>query len=166
MKRSCEEKCQWEIAYKSRGSLEWIDAIIISIIKDKSALCNRPKLKDKKKFNENLYNRCYKILNGPAQCIPPKIPGNTPPPPFNPLSGTYQVSKRNTLSYIAFANILIENQILRQSCIEPYTGTHQKIFLACGGMLRCRLQANRSLAEGRSHWRQSCKKQSFPCGSL
>ena len=52
-----------------------------------------------------------------------------------------------------FANIFmarIENRILRQSCIEPYPG-HQRIFLACGGMLRCRLQADRSLAEGRSH---------------
>ena len=41
---------------------------------------------------------------------------------------------------VAFANILmarIENQILRQSCIEPYPG-HQRIFLGCGGMLRCR----------------------------
>ena len=41
---------------------------------------------------------------------------------------------------VAFANILmarIENQILRQSCIELYPG-HQRIFLGCGGMLRCR----------------------------
>ena len=41
---------------------------------------------------------------------------------------------------VAFANILmarIEDQILRQSCIEPHPG-HQRIFLGCGGMLRCR----------------------------
>ena len=41
---------------------------------------------------------------------------------------------------VAFANILmarIEDQILRQSCIEPHPG-HQRIFLGCSGMLRCR----------------------------
>ena len=44
---------------------------------------------------------------------------------------------------VAFANILImlmariEDQILRQSRIEPHPG-HQRIFLGCGGMLRCR----------------------------
>ena len=38
---------------------------------------------------------------------------------------------------VAFANILmarIEDQILRQSCIEPHPG-NQRIFLGCGGML-------------------------------
>ena len=153
-------------------------------------MTNKTKANCKKKFNEKLYNRCYKILNGLAQCIPPKIPRNTPPPtprqvPIKYLREIlYLTLKENTFQFcssnylqthgtamgtkmaIAFANILIEKQILRHSCIEPYTGTHQRIFLACGGMLRCRLQANRSLAEGRSHWRQSCKKKSFPCGSL
>ena len=45
-----------------------------------------------------------------------------------------------TKMVVAFANILmarIEDQILRQSCIEPHPG-HQRIFLGCGGMLRCR----------------------------
>ena len=53
---------------------------------------------------------------------------------------------------VAFANIfmaIIENQISKYSCTEPYPG-HQSVFLACDGMLRCRLQADRSLAEGRS----------------
>ena len=128
------------------------------------------KTKAKKKFNEKLYNRCYKILNGLTQGIP------LPP---NPPLGTYQVLylreilylifKENSFQFcssnylqthgtamgtkmaVAFANILIENQILRQSCIELYAGTHQRIFLACSGMLWCWLQANRSLAEGRSH---------------
>ena len=51
----------------------------------------------------------------------------------------------------AFANIFMarkENPIQGQSCIEPYRG-HQRIFIACSGMPR--LQADRSLAEGRSH---------------
>ena len=41
---------------------------------------------------------------------------------------------------VAFANILIariEDQILRQSCIELHPG-HQRIFLGCGGIFRCR----------------------------
>ena len=62
---------------------------------------------------------------------------------------------------IAFANIFmatIENQTLRQSCIEPYPA-HQRIFLTCGGMLQFRLQAGRSLAEGRSHLRQNREKR-------
>ena len=45
-----------------------------------------------------------------------------------------------TKTAVAFANILmdrIEHQILRQSCIEPHPG-HQRIFLGCSGMLRCR----------------------------
>ena len=40
----------------------------------------------------------------------------------------------------AFAHIFmtrIEDQILTQSCIEPYPG-HQRIFLGCSGMLRYR----------------------------
>ena len=39
---------------------------------------------------------------------------------------------------VAFANIvmvIIENQILKQSCTEPYAG-HQRIFLVCGEMRR------------------------------
>ena len=87
-----------------------------------------------------------------------------PPPPFNPLPGTYQVSKRNTLSYIAFANILIENQILRQSCIEPYTGTHQRIFLACGGMLRCRLQATDLWLKAEVTGGKAARKKAFRVG--
>ena len=62
---------------------------------------------------------------------------------------------------IAFANIFmatIENQTLRQSCIEPYPA-HQRIFLTCGGMLQFRLHAGRSLAEGRSHLRQNREKR-------
>ena len=44
---------------------------------------------------------------------------------------------------VAFANIFmagIENQALRQSCIEPYPG-HHRIYPACSGILRrrCRL---------------------------
>ena len=46
-----------------------------------------------------------------------KFLGIPPPPPFNHPPGTYQVSKRNTLSYIAFANILIENQIFRHTLV-------------------------------------------------
>ena len=41
---------------------------------------------------------------------------------------------------VAFANIVmarIENQILRQKCIETYNG-YQGIFLECSRMLRCR----------------------------
>ena len=62
---------------------------------------------------------------------------------------------------IGFTNIFmakIENQTLRQSCIEPYPA-HQRIFLTCGGMLQFRLQAGRSLAEGRSHLRQNREKR-------
>ena len=43
-----------------------------------------------------------------------------------------------------------ENQIFRQSCIEPYPG-HQRIFFASSGMLPCRLEADRFLSERRSH---------------
>lgn len=151
MKISCEEKCQWEIAYKPHGSLEWIDAIITSIIKDKSALCNRPKLKEDKQNKSQekvwwkLYNRCYKILNGLNQLFHQKFKNSPeyPPPPTPRQVPTkylreilYLILKENSFQFcssnylytygtamgttmaVAFANILIENQILRQSCIK------------------------------------------------
>ena len=62
---------------------------------------------------------------------------------------------------IACANIFMaktEKQTLRQSFIEPFPG-HRRIFLAHGGMLQFRLQAGRSLAEGRSHLRRNRQKK-------
>ena len=54
---------------------------------------------------------------------------------------------------VAFANIVmarIENQILRQKCIETYNG-YQGIFLECSRMLRCRrLTDLRPKAESRA----------------
>ena len=58
-----------------------------------------------------------------------------------------------TKMVVAFANILmagIEDQILRQSCIEPHPG-HQKDFSRVRWDASVSLQANRPLAEGRSH---------------
>ena len=63
----------------------------------------------------------------------------------------------------AFANIFME--IENKSGIEPYRG-HQRIFIACSGMPR--LQADRSLAQGRSleAKRRSHEKKRFSRGSL
>ena len=64
----------------------------------------------------------------------------------------------------AFANIFMA-RIENKSCIERYRG-HQRIFIACSGMPR--LQADRSLAQGRSleAKRRSHEKKRFSRGSL
>ena len=61
----------------------------------------------------------------------------------------------------AFANIFMA-RIENKSCIEPDRG-HRRIFIACSGMLR--LQADRSLSEGRSHTRgEAARKNAFRVG--
>ena len=67
---------------------------------------------------------------------------------------------------VAFANILmarIEDQILRQSCIEPHPG-HQRIFLGCGGMLRCRCRLTELWPKADVTRGEAAKKKAFHAG--
>ena len=62
---------------------------------------------------------------------------------------------------IAFANIFmatIENQT-RDRVVLNRTLLTRGFFFTCSGMLQFRLQAGRSLAEGRSHLRQNREKR-------
>ena len=67
---------------------------------------------------------------------------------------------------VAFANILmarIEDQILRQSCIEPHPG-HQRIFLGCGGMRRCRRRLTELWPKAEVTRGEAARKKAFHAG--
>ena len=67
---------------------------------------------------------------------------------------------------VAFANILmarIEDQILSQSCIEPYPG-HQRIFLGCGKMLRCRCRPTDLWPKAEVTKSEAARKKTFHAG--
>ena len=67
---------------------------------------------------------------------------------------------------VAFANILmarIEDQILRQSCIEPHPG-HQRIFLGCGGMRRCRCRLTELWPKAEVTRGEAARKKAFHAG--
>ena len=71
-----------------------------------------------------------------------------------------------TKTAVAFANILmarIEDQILRQSCIEPHAG-HQRIFLGCSGMLRCRCRSTDLWPEEEVTRGEAVRKKAFHTG--
>ena len=62
---------------------------------------------------------------------------------------------------VAFANILmarIEDQILRQSCIEPHP-SHQRIFLGYGRMLPTNLWPKAEVTRG-----EAARKKTFHAG--
>ena len=67
---------------------------------------------------------------------------------------------------VAFANILmarIEDQILRQSCIEPHPG-HQRIFLRCGGMFRCHCRPTDLWPKAEVTRAEAASKKAFHAG--
>ena len=67
---------------------------------------------------------------------------------------------------VAFANILmarIEDQILRQSCIEPHP-SHQRIFLGYGRMLRCRCSPTNLWPKAEVTRGEAARKKTFHAG--